>query len=46
MGAMRMEVADSSGGVLVHGEGLERDRVEDLAGEAHGLGEGGEFLGV
>ena len=39
-------VADAAGGVLVDGEGVEGCSVEGLAGEAHGLGEGGEFLGV
>src|SRR3981081_4059168 len=36
-------VADSAGGVLVDGEGVERFGVGDLSGEAHGLGECGQF---
>ena len=39
-------VADSTGGVFVDGEGVERFGVGDLSGEAHGLGEGGEFSRV
>ncbi len=39
-------VADSTGGVLVDGEGVERLGVGDLSGEAHGLGECGELSGI
>jgi len=39
-------VTDSAGGVLVDGEGVERFGVGDLSGEAHGLGECGEFSGL
>ena len=39
-------VADSAGGVFVDGEGVEGFGVGDLAGEAHGFGEGGEFARV
>ncbi len=38
-------VAYAAGGVLVDGEGLEWSGVEGIAGEAHSLGEGCEFLG-
>ena len=37
-------VADAAGGVLVDGEGVERCGVEGFAGEAHGVGEGGELV--
>jgi hypothetical protein len=36
-------VADSTGGVLVDGKGVERFGVGDLAGKAHGLGECGQL---
>jgi len=39
-------VADSAGGVLVDGEGIERFGVGDLSGEAHGLGECGQLSRV
>ena len=39
-------VADSAGGVLVDGEGVEGFGVEDLAGVTHGSGERGEFAGI
>jgi len=39
-------VADSAGAVFVDRERAKRTSVEGFAGEAHGLGEGGEFGGV
>ena len=36
-------VADSAGGVLIDGEGVEGFGVGDLSGEAHGLGESGQL---
>jgi hypothetical protein len=36
-------VADSAGGVLVDGEGVERSGVGNLSGEAHRLGECGQL---
>ena len=37
-------IADAASGVLVDGEGVQGSGVEGFAGEAHGGGEGGEFL--
>ena len=39
-------VADSTGGVLVNGEGVERFSVGDLSGEAHSLGECGQLFRI